>query len=127
MNQIGAKQVAILKELAFAYQKVGDSAEDKKKFIEEYNEKIKETGINVTNVNQADDVFIKNTNKYISAIMARAKAQATENKAIQLYQEYLDKQSDLESQLVKKRKVTKDQFVALLKASGSTAEQAEQA
>lgn len=127
MNQIGAKQVAILKELAFAYQKVGDSAEDKKKFIEEYNEKIKETGINVTNVNQADDVFIKNTDKYISAIMARAKAQATENKAIQLYQEYLDKQSDLESQLEKKRKVSKEQFIALLTASGSTAEQAEQA
>lgn len=127
MNQIGAKQVTILKELAYAYQKVGDSAEDKKKFIEEYNEKIKETGINVTNVNQADEVFIKNTDKYIRAIMTRAKAQAVENKAIQLYQEYLDQQADLESKLEKKRKVSKEQFIALLTASGSTMEQAEEA
>lgn len=98
-NQSGAKAVVVLKELAAAYSKIGDSVKDKEQFIQQYNDKIKETGIEVNNVNQADDVFIGNTSKYVAAIMARAKAQATENKAIELYKEYLDKRYELEQKV----------------------------
>lgn len=95
-NQIASKSVVVLKELAIGYQKLGDSAAAKQKFIEQYADKIKETGIAVDTVKKAEDVFVNNTDKYISAIMARAKAQAIENKAIELYQKYLDDAYDRE-------------------------------
>ena len=95
--QIASQGVVVLQELAYAYKKVGDNAEEKKKFIEQFKDKIAETGIAVNDVNTADNVFIKNTDKYVEALMARAKAQAIENKAIELYQEYLTKRAEIES------------------------------
>ena len=95
-NQIGSKQVVVLKELAIAYNKLGDSAESKRKFLEKYSEKIKETGISIDDLKKAEDVFVNNTDKYINAIMARAKAQATENAAIKIYEQYLNDAYDRE-------------------------------
>lgn len=98
-NQIASKSIVVLKELSIAYGKVGDSADAKKEFIEKYNDKIKETGIAIDDVKKAEDVFVNNTDKYVAAITARAKAQATEQQAIKLYQEYLDKRYELENQI----------------------------
>ena len=95
-NQSGAKAVVVLKELAINYAKVGDNAKAKEKFLKDYADRIKDTGLAVDTVNEADDVFINNTPKYVAAIMARAKAQATENKAIELYKDYLDERYKLE-------------------------------
>lgn len=67
--------------------------------MKDYADKIKETGIAVTDVKKAEDVFINNTSNYVNAIMARAKAQAVEQKAIEIYQEYLDKRYDMEQKL----------------------------
>lgn len=98
-NQIASKTLAVFTELQLAYEKIGDSAKDKAKFLEEYSDKIKETGLNLKTVNDLDDAFINNTSKYVDAIMSRAKAQAIENKAIELYQEYLNKKAELEDKL----------------------------
>lgn len=97
-NKTAAKSIVVLKELSFAYQKLNTEA-SKTQFLEKYADKIKETGIAVTDVKKAEDVFINNTDKYINAIMARAKAQAVEQKAIEIYQEYLDKRYDIEQKL----------------------------
>lgn len=98
-NKTASKQIVVLKELSFAYQKLGDDAKAKEKFLKDYADKIKETGIAVTDVKKAEDVFINNTSNYVNAIMARAKAQAVEQKAIEIYQEYLDKRYDMEQKL----------------------------
>lgn len=98
-NKTAAKSIVVLKELSFAYQKLGDDAKAKEKFLKDYADKIKETGIAVTDVKKAEDVFINNTDNYVNAIMARAKAQAVEQKAIEIYQEYLDKRYDMEQKL----------------------------
>lgn len=121
--QIASQGVVVLKELAYAYQKVGDTAEEKKKFIEQYKDKIAETGIAIDTVEKAEDVFVKNTDKYVEALMARAKAQAIENKAIELYEEYLTKRAKLES----KRKYSKDKKLAndLVAAGIMTPEEAD--
>lgn len=97
-NQISSKSIVVLKELSYAYNKLGDSAKAKQEFITKYAEKIKETGIEINNVQKAEDVFINNTDKYVKAIMARAKAQATENAAIKIYEDYLNQRYQLENE-----------------------------
>lgn len=98
-NQISSKSIAIFKELQIAYERVGDSADDKRKFIEQYSDKIKETGLNITDVKTAEDAFVNNTGNYVEALEARAKAQAIEQAAIKLYEEYLNKRTELENKI----------------------------
>lgn len=98
-NQIISKQVVLLKELAIEYRKVGDSAEAKAKFLKDYADKIKETGINITGVNKADDVFIGNTSKYVEALMKRARAQAAENVAVKKFEEGLNRLYDIDTEI----------------------------
>ena len=98
-NQISSKSIAIFKELQIAYERVGDSADAKRKFIEQYSDKIKETGLNITDVKTAEDAFVNNTGNYVAALTARAKAQAIEQAAIKLYEEYLNKRTELENQI----------------------------
>lgn len=98
-NQIASKSIAIFRELQIAYERVGDSADAKRKFIEQYSDKIKETGLNITDVKTAEDAFVNNTDNYVEALTARAKAQAIEQAAIKLYEEYLNKRTELENQI----------------------------
>lgn len=131
-NQMASKGIVVLKELSLAYQKVGDSAEEKQKFIEKYADKIKETGIEIKDVKTAEDVLVNNTDKYVDAIMKRAKAQAVENAAVKIYQDYLDERYDLESKFEKDKNksagtTSKEEYITLLKGMGMTAEEAEQA
>lgn len=98
-NQIASKSIAIFRELQIAYEMVGDSADAKRKFIEQYSDKIKETGLNITDVKTAEDAFVNNTGNYVEALTARAKAQAIEQAAIKLYEEYLNKRTELENQI----------------------------
>jgi hypothetical protein len=96
-NSISAKGIVALKELAERYRAVGDTAEAKKKFLVDFKEEIEKTGLAIRNVSEADDAFINNTDAYINALKQRAKAQAIQSKAVELYQEYLDEVSKKEN------------------------------
>lgn len=98
-NRISSKSIAIFKELQIAYERVGDSADAKQEFLNKYADKIKETGLNINTVAQAEDAFINNTGNYVAALTARAKAQAIEEQAIKIYEEYLNKRSELENKI----------------------------
>ena len=131
-NQAASKQIVILKELSIAYNKLGDSAEKKKEFLQKYSDKIKETGISIDGLKKAEDVFVNNTDKYVDAIMKRAKAQAIENAAVKIYQDYLDERYDLEQKFEKNKNkaagtTSKQEYIDLLKGMGMSAEEAEQA
>ena len=131
-NQAASKQIVILKELSIAYNKLGDSAEKKKEFLQKYSDKIKETGISIDGLKKAEDVFVNNTDKYVDAIMKRAKAQAIENAAVKIYQDYLDERYDLEQKFEKNKNKaagtnSKEEYITLLKGMGMSAEEAEQA
>lgn len=131
-NSAASKQIVVLKELSIAYQKLGDSAEKKQEFIQKYSDKIKEAGVSITDLKSAEDVLVNNTDKYVDAIMKRAKAQAIENAAVKIYQDYLDERYDLEKKFEdNKNKAagtnSKEEYITLLKGMGMTAEEAEQA
>lgn len=131
-NQAASKQIVVLKELSLAYSKLGDSAEKKKEFLEKYSDKIKETGLSIDDLKKAEDVFVNNTDKYVNAIMARAKAQAVENAAVKIYEDYLNERYDLEQKFEKNKNKaagtnSKEEYITLLKGMGMTAAQAEEA
>ena len=100
-NQNSAKALISLRQLSEGFKKVGDSADAKKKFLDDYKSKIQETGLAIDTVEEAEDVFVKNTGKYVEAIKKRAKAQAMEAALVKIYTEYMDERYDLEQKLDK--------------------------
>lgn len=62
----------------------------------DFKKEIEETGLAIRNVSEADDAFINNTDAYVNALKQRAKAQAIQSKAVELYQEYLDEIFEIE-------------------------------
>ena len=95
-NAISAKGIVALKELSERYKAVGDTAEAKKKFLVDFKDEIEETGLAIRNVSEADDAFVNNTPAYVNALKQRAKAQAIQSKAVELYQEYFDEIFEIE-------------------------------
>ena len=93
------KQIADFERLARAYAEVGDSAEAKRAFIEEYRDEIDKTGIAVNNVNDADNLFITNSAAYIAALKARAQAQAGMTLASEQYGKAVEQQVKDEEKL----------------------------
>lgn len=64
--------------------------------------------------------------------MARAKAQAVENAAVKIYEDYLNERYDLEQKFEKNKNKaagtnSKEEYITLLKGMGMTAAQAEEA
>lgn len=97
-NKVG-DTVVRLKELATTYKNIGDNAEEKKKFVAEFAEELDNMGISMNGVNEADRIFITNTDDYITAVMNRAKADAIREKATEDYKKALEKQAELEKAL----------------------------
>lgn len=81
----------------------------------------------INNVNDADNAFINNTGAYIQALKDRAKAQAIENEAVRVYQEFLEKKAKKENSRRGERKA-KDRELAqdLVEAGVMTQEEADQ-
>ena len=89
-NQSAGDKIARVKELSIAYSKLGDNLNAKKQFVIDYKDELANMGIEMDNVNDADEIFVKNTDAYIKALMARAKADALKQKATEDYKKGLD-------------------------------------
>lgn len=88
--------VSKINELSFAWGKLGDDMEAKKKFVEENAEKFSELGVQVNNVCDAENLLIKNKKAFIEAQVAKAKALAATAKASEIAQKWLENQLKLE-------------------------------
>lgn len=85
--------IATFQSLARAYIATGDSAADKQKFIEDYKDEIEKTGIAINDINDADNAFILNSDKFIEAMRLRAVAAAGMEKASEQYSKALEEQT----------------------------------
>lgn len=97
--QTASDKIVRVKELSEAYTKLGDDLNAKQQFIAQYKGELEDMGIAMGGVNDADNVFINNTDAYVNAIMARAKADALRDKARADYSAYLEEQAALELEL----------------------------
>ena len=64
-------QVANVERLSQVFSGLGDDAEAKKKFIEDYRKELDETGVAVENIADAENLLIINKDAYIAALRER--------------------------------------------------------
>lgn len=98
-SELSSSKLAKFYELQKAFEAIGNSAESKKKFLEDYADELKETGLAINDVQTAEDAFINNTDKYVQAIIARAKIDAYKEQITKKTQETLEKNLELERKI----------------------------
>lgn len=98
-SELSSSKLAKFYELQKAFKAIGNSTESKKKFLEDYSDQLKETGLAINDVQTAEDAFINNTDKYVQAIIARAKIDAYKEQITKKTQETLEKNLELERKI----------------------------
>lgn len=96
---LSSSKLSAFYELAEAYKQVGDAAKSKEEFLKTYREEIDNTGLAIDNLNAADEAFINNTERYVQAIIARAKVDAYKEQITKKTKETLEENLELERQL----------------------------
>lgn len=96
---LSSSKLSAFYELAEAYKQVGDAAKSKEEFLKTYREEIDNTGLAINDLNQADEAFINNTERYVQAIIARAKVDAYKEQITKKTKETLEENLELERQL----------------------------
>ena len=97
--QSSAEKIIRVKELSAAYRGLGDDLSAKEQFVTNFKDELYNMGIEMNNVNDADNIFIENTDDYIRALMLRAKALAIKDKAKEDYGKFLVEEAKLEEKL----------------------------
>lgn len=98
-SELSSSKLAKFYELQKAFEAIGNSTESKKKFLEDYSDQLKETSLAINDVQTAEDAFINNTDKYVQAIIARAKIDAYKEQITKKTQETLEKNLELERKI----------------------------
>lgn len=103
-SELSSSKLAKFYELQKAFEQIGNTAKDKEQFLKDYSDGLKETGLAINDVQTAEDAFINNTDKYVQAIIARAKIDAYKEQITKKTQETLEKNLELE------RKITAGEY-----------------
>lgn len=102
-SQSSAEKIVRVRELATIYSNLGDNLSAKQKFVSDFAGELDNMGIQMSDVNDAEYIFVEATDDYINAIMARAKADAIREKATKDYQAALEEQARLEEEVAKQK------------------------
>lgn len=90
------KPIASLQQLSSEWSALGNNIKAKEKFIQDNSKKFDELGVSISNVNDAENLFVNNKEKFIESLILRAKALAATDLAAQKYKEALEKQLELD-------------------------------
>lgn len=82
----------ILNELVKKWKELGDDLEKQNEFIKENREEFDKLGVSITNINEAENLFVTNTDSYVRALMLRAKAAAAAKLAQEEYEKEIKRQ-----------------------------------
>lgn len=99
-GEVGS-QIAEFEKLARGYRAVGDSAEAKRKYIEQYREEIDKTGLSINSINAADNAFITNSDTFVESLKLRAQAMSGMEFASKQYAKAVEQQIKDEDRLAK--------------------------
>jgi len=100
MKAIGesvAKPVASLEMLSREYKALGNNIQAQKKFIAEHKKQLDELGVSINNVREAENLLIKNKDRFILAEIAKAKAAAWINKSQDKLKDLMDLSDQINS------------------------------
>lgn len=91
-----AEQVTLVRSLSERWKKLGDNMSDKKQFITENKKEFGKLGVEVGNVNDAENLLVDNTDVFIGAMILRAEAAAAFKLAMEQTEKALKKQNEIE-------------------------------
>lgn len=91
-----AEQVTLVRSLSERWKELGDNMADKKRFITENKKEFGKLGVEVGNVNDAENLLVDNTDVFIGAMILRAEAAAAFKLATEQTEKALKKQNEIE-------------------------------
>lgn len=91
-----AEQVTLVRSLSERWKKLGDNMSDKKQFITENKKEFGKLGVEVGNVNDAENLLVDNTDVFIGAMILRTEAAAAFKLATEQTEKALKKQNEIE-------------------------------
>lgn len=87
-------QIAKIRSLQEQWNNLGDNLKDKKEFIKDNADEFKKLDVAVNNVNDAENLLVKNTPAFIETMALRAQAAAAQELAAKEYARMLSVQAD---------------------------------
>lgn len=100
VGESAGKAISTYKRLQEEYKNC-KTAHEKREWIKESQAKFKELGIAVNGVNDAENIFVKNTSLMMKAFQKRAEAAAWQSKIDEAYAKRVERQMQLENQMDK--------------------------
>ncbi len=91
-----AEQVTLVMSLSERWKELGDNMADKKQFVTENKKEFGKLGVEVGNVNDAENLLVDNTDVFIGAMILRAEAAAAFKLATEQTEKALKKQNEIE-------------------------------
>lgn len=91
-----AEQVTLVRSLSERWKELGDNMADKEQFITENKKEFGKLGVEVGNVNDAENLLVDNTDVFIGAMILRAEAAAAFKLATEQTEKALKKQNEIE-------------------------------
>lgn len=88
--QTAGQNIAAYRKLAREYDALGDSMEKKRKFVRDNQDAFHQLGFSVNGVTDAENLFVRNTDAVVNALVARAKAAAYEQTITKATQRYIE-------------------------------------
>lgn len=83
------EQVTLVQKLAEKYRALGGDIEKQKQFLKDYADDINSLGISITDVNDAETLFVSSTGEFIASLKLRARATAAMSLAAEEYKKEL--------------------------------------
>ena len=91
-----AKQATLLKSLSSIWQQLTTN-EQRVKFVEEYQDKFKELGVSIKDVNDAENLFMEHTDDMLKALKLRAQQAAAQAKIEEEYKKVIEHEFNIEN------------------------------
>lgn len=95
------QQIAVLRRLSENWRDLGDNVKAQTQWIKDNEKEFGKLGITIDNINDANNVFVENTESVVAAYKARAKAEAALNIVSQQYQKLLAAENKAEAEKVR--------------------------
>lgn len=90
------EQIATLKKLSVEWKNLGGNLKKQQQFIKDNQSEFNKLDVSINNVNQAENLLVDNTDVFIKALYARAKATAAMQVAAEYYGKAIENQFDFE-------------------------------
>lgn len=90
------EQIATLRKLSLEWKNLGGNLKKQQQFIKDNQSEFNKLDVSINNVNQAENLLVNNTDVFIKALYARAKATAAMQVAAEYYGKAIENQFDFE-------------------------------